>query len=53
MGCLTGGGLPQVMAVFEGCTGVQDNVHFDDQLVAGVVGLQALDLLDGLGEAHG
>lgn len=41
------------MAVFQRSAGVQNNIHLDNQLVARVVGLQALDLPDGLGESHG
>jgi hypothetical protein len=32
---------------------VKDNIDFDIQFVADVVGLQALNMLDGLCEAHG
>lgn len=45
--------LAQVVAVLEGDAVVEDDVNFDIELVAGMVGLQALDLADGVGEAHG
>lgn len=43
----------QIVAVFQGRAGGQDNVDFDEQLIAGVVGTQILDLADGCGESHG
>lgn len=45
--------LSQIVAVSETGVLVEHDVHFDVEFVAGVVGLQALDPLDGLGEAHG
>ena len=45
--------LAQVVAVAEGHVLVEDDVDLDVELVAGVIGLQALDFLDGAGEAHG
>ncbi len=54
MGAWGGGRFsPQVVAVFERGAGVKYDVHLDDQLVPAVVGLQPLDLLDGLGKPHG
>jgi hypothetical protein len=40
------------VTVPERCARVQDNVHFYVQLITSVIRLQALDLLDGFGEAH-
>lgn len=45
--------LAQVVAVPEGHALVEDDVDFDVELVARVVGLAALDGFDGFGEAHG
>jgi hypothetical protein len=45
--------LAQIMAVPQIGVLVEHDVDLDVQLVAGVVGLQVLDLGDGLGEAHG
>lgn len=45
--------LPQIMTVAQTRVLVEYDVDLDVQLVAGVVGLQVLDLSDGLGEAHG
>lgn len=45
--------LSQIMTIPQIRTLVKDDVHFDIQLVACVVGLQGLDLSDGFGEAHG
>ena len=45
--------LAQIVAVAEMHAAVEDDVDLDVELVAGVVGLQALDLFDRLGEAHG
>lgn len=45
--------LAQVVGVLERRDCGEDNVHFDKELVAGVVGAQVLDLADGGGEAHG
>lgn len=42
----------QVVAVAEAHALVEHDVDFDVELVAGVVGLQPLDLLDGAREAH-
>lgn len=41
------------MAVPQRHVFVQDDIHLDVELVPRVVRLDALDLLDGLGEAHG
>jgi hypothetical protein len=45
--------LGKIVAVAQRGAGVEDDIDLDVELVAGVVGLQALDLADGLGEAHG
>ncbi len=45
--------LSKVMAVSETHVLVEDDVNFGDELVTGMVRLQALDMLDRLGEAHG
>ena len=45
--------LPQVMTIPDRRLLIQDNIDLHIQLVAHVVRLQALDLLDGLSEAHG
>lgn len=41
------------MAIAEGHALIQHDVDLDVELVAGVVGVQGLDVADGLGEAHG
>ena len=45
--------LAEIVAVAETRAFVEDDVDFDVQLIAAVVGLQALDGFDGLGESHG
>lgn len=44
--------IPQVMAIFECCTGVQYYVHLYVELITGMVGLETLDLLDGFRKTH-
>jgi hypothetical protein len=41
------------MTILETRAGIQHNIHLDVQLITGMVRLQALNLLDSLGEAHG
>lgn len=41
------------MAISQRRVLVQHDIDFDVEVVAGMVGLQALDLLDGLCETHG
>ena len=45
--------LAQIVAVAQAHALVEHDVDLDVELVANVVGLQALDGADGLGEAHG
>lgn len=44
--------LAQVVAILQRRIGRQDNIHFDKELVAGVVCAQILNLADGCSEAH-
>ena len=45
--------LAEIMAIAEAHALVEDDVDFDVEFVAGVVGSDALDAFDGAGEAHG
>lgn len=45
--------LAQIVGVFEWRDCRENNVDFDKQLVAGVVGAEVLNLADSGGEAHG
>lgn len=45
--------LAQIMTVAQGSSFIEHDIHFDNELVARVVGLQALNLADGAREAHG
>ena len=44
--------LAEVVGIAQSHVAIEDDVDLDVELVAGVVRLQALDLADGLGEAH-
>ena len=44
--------LTEVVAISQAHVLGEHNVHLDVQLVAGVICLEALDVLDGLGKAH-
>lgn len=44
--------LAQIVAILERHVGIEHNVHLHNQLVAGMVRLQALDGFDRLGKAH-
>lgn len=46
-------GLPKIVTISQVHVLVQHNVDLHVELVAGVIGLQSLDLSDGSGEAHG
>ena len=45
--------LAQIMAIPETDGLIEDDIDLDIEFIAGMVGLQALDVLDGFGEAHG
>lgn len=45
--------LTEIMTISQAGVLIEDDVDFNVQFVSSVVGLQALDTLDSLGEAHG
>jgi hypothetical protein len=45
-------GLPQIVTIPQSRVLINNNIDFDIEFIAGVIGLDTLDLLDGLRKAH-